>query len=350
MSVTLVTGAPGWLGTQLVHALVEGLPEGTPLPSPDPSRRIRCLIKPGEDASGLRGVSERIETVEGDLLDRSAVERLCRGAGGATLFHCAGVIPASRRIRELYDVNVTGTRQLLAAAQEAGVRRAVAISSISPIGFSHRADHVFDETAPYSPYMNYGRSKMMMEQLVQEVQSQGRLETVLLRATWFYGPRQPARQDTFFRMIRTGMVPIVGDGNNRRSMTYIDSLCQAMLLAERTPAANGQTYWIADRRPYLINEIVDTVEGLMEKEFGLTVTHRRIRLPFWAGEVAMQVDRLIQSAGLYQQKVHVLSEMNKTIACSVAKAERELGYDPRIELEEGMRRSLAWCLANHRAI
>ena len=56
------------------------------------------------------------------------------------------------------------------------------------------------------------------------------------------------------------------------------------------------------------------------------------------------MDTALQGLGLYHQKIHVLSEMDKTIACSVAKAEKELGYDPAIELEEGMRRSLAWCV------
>jgi len=93
-----------------------------------------------------------------------------------------------------------------------------------------------------------------------------------------------------------------------------------------------------------MNEIVDTVERLMEKEFRLTVAHRRMRLPSLASEVARLCDKLIQSLGVYHQKIHVLSEMNKTIACSLAKAQRELGYEPTIELEEGMRRSLAWCL------
>jgi len=55
-------------------------------------------------------------------------------------------------------------------------------------------------------------------------------------------------------------------------------------------------------------------------------------------------------AGIYQQKVHVLSEMNKTIACTVAKAERELGYDPKVELEEGMRRSIRWMLDNGQSV
>jgi nucleoside-diphosphate-sugar epimerase len=146
-------------------------------------------------------------------------------------------------------------------------------------------------------------------------------------------------------MIRKGTVPIVGDGENLRSMAYLDNLCQAMLLCEHQPAANGHTYWIADSRPYSMNEIVDTVERLMESEFGLAVAHRRVRLPSVAGEVAGMADAVIQGLGVYHQKIHVLSEMGKTIACSISRAQRELGYAPSVGLEEGMRRSLAWCLS-----
>jgi len=182
-----------------------------------------------------------------------------------------------------------------------------------------------------------------MERVVHEFQSSGRLETVIIRPTWFYGPGQPQRQTSFLRMIKNGAAPILGDGGNLRSMTYIDNLCQVLLLCERNPGANGQTYWVSDHRPYSMNEIVDTVERLMEKEFGLKVAHKRLRLPAVAGDIAGVADGLVQRLGLYQQKIHVLSEMNKNITCSVEKAQRELGYAPTVELEEGMRRSLAWC-------
>jgi nucleoside-diphosphate-sugar epimerase len=148
----------------------------------------------------------------------------------------------------------------------------------------------------------------------------------------------------FFSMIKNGMAPILGDGGNLRSMVYIDNLCQAILLSEFNPRANGQAYWIADRRPYAMAEIIDTVERLMETEFGMVVKHKRLRLPAFAGEIAQIGDTLIQGLGVYQQKIHVMSEMNKTIACSIEKAQNELGYQPLVELEEGMRRSLAWCV------
>jgi nucleoside-diphosphate-sugar epimerase len=336
MSLTLITGAPGWIGTRLVRTLLEG-PTGEP-------RRLRCLVQPGVGASALR-LSDRVEIVPGDLRDTGAVQAFCRDAEAATLYHCAGVVHPPLFVRELFDVNVQGTRNLLHAAEAAGVRRVVALSSNSPAGVNPSREHRFDEQSPYKPYMSYGRSKMWMEQAVQACQARGRLETVILRPTWFYGPDQPERQTTFFRMIRSGKAPIVGDGENQRSLTYVDNLCQALLLCEHASLANGQTYWIADARPYSMNEIVDTVERLMETEFGLAVAHKRLRLPSLAGEVALWADAALQKLGLYVQKVHVLSEMNKTIACSIDKAQRELGYRPAVALEEGMRRSLAWCLA-----
>src|SRR5205807_2252242 len=129
-------------------------------------------------------------------------------------------------------------------------------------------------------------------------------------------------------------------------MAYVDNLSQGLMLAALSEGASGNIYWIADKRPYSMNEIIDTVERLLEKEFHLTVAHKRLRLPGLAADVAELADAVLQGAGWYQQKVHVLSEMNKTIVCSVAKAERELGYRPEVELEEGMRRSLVWCQVN----
>ena len=119
---------------------------------------------------------------------------------------------------------------------------------------------------------------------------------MIIRAPWFYGPNQPPRQSLFFRMIRDGKGPIVGDGDNRRSMAYVDNLCQGLMLAAATEAANGRTYWIADERPYTMNEIIDTVERLLEREFGQKCAHKRMRLPGLASEVAWVADKTLQGA------------------------------------------------------
>ncbi len=304
----LVTGPDGWLGARLVESLRAAWPDA--------------------EIRGLRG----------DLRAPADCASFVSGAAGATLFHTAGVIHP-RRVREFYDVNVQGTKNLLDAARAAGVRRIVAVSSNSPFGVNPSREHRFDEASPYHPYMNYGRSKMEMEMAVKNASG---IERVIVRAPWFYGPGQPPRQSLFFKMIRDGKAPIVGDGNSPRSMAYVDNLALGLrLAAERAP--DGGIYWIADERPYTMNEIVDTVETLLEEEFHAACKHSRMRLPNFASELAFAADKTIQATGFYNSKIHVLSEMNKTIACSVAHAQAELGYQPPVALREGMRRSLQWC-------
>jgi nucleoside-diphosphate-sugar epimerase len=334
----LVTGATGWAGRRLVEYLHDGACEVLPRDA-----RIRCLVAPGEDAAQLRRLGSRVEIVPGDLRNPAALAGFCEDARDAVLIHTAGVIHP-RRVREFYEVNLEGTRNLLRAAEAAGMRRAVVVSSNSPVGCNPFSEHLFDEEAPYHPYRGYGRSKMFMEQAVHEFSAAGRMETAIIRPPWFYGPWQPPRQTLFFTMIRIGKMPVVGSGENRRSMVYIDNLCQGLARAAMLPIAAGKTYWIADRRPYTMTEIIDTVARLLEEEFHLEVAHKRMRLPGMVAELAGMADAALQAAGLYHQKIPVLSAMNKTIACTVVKAERELGYRPEVALEEGMRRSIAWCL------
>jgi nucleoside-diphosphate-sugar epimerase len=344
--LALVTGAPGWLGNRFLHYLVGGHPD-YPSSAPRPEwKNIRCLVQPGAPRSRLEEIAPDAEVMEGDIRDPGAVGRFCAGAEGATLFHLAGLVHPKLKVRDLFDVNTEGTKHLVAAAAAGGVRRLVGTSSNSPAGASRDTDALFDEDAPYRPYMAYGRSKKLMEDTLNAAHSSGVLETVIVRPCWFYGPDQPPRQTLFFQMIKEGKAPIVGGGEARRSMSYVDNTALGLLLAGSVPEAGGKTYWIADERPYSMNEIVDTVEDLLERDFGMSVAHDRMRLPSVASELALAVDGTLQRAGFYLQKIHVLSEMNKTIACSVQRAEEELGYEPSVELREGMRRSIEWCLAN----
>lgn len=316
--MALVTGVPGWLGSRLAQRLAETV-------------RVRALVLPGLTWSG--------ESTVGDLTDAESLIPFFAGARDAVLFHCAG-LPHPRRVRDFYTVHVEGTSHLLRAAARAGVRRAVVVSSNSPSGVGVFREEHFDESSPYRPYMHYGRSKMEMEQLARAAE----LETVVVRPPWFYGPDGPERQLTFFRMIARGMFPLVGDGSNLRSMVYMDNLIQGLELCAVHPAAAGRTYWISDSRPYSFNEIIFTIRRLLAEDFGFPLPREPIHLPTLLGEVATWSDGLLQRFGLYGQKIHVLGEVNKTIACSIEAARRELGYKPLVELEEGMRRTLTAAL------
>lgn len=338
----LVTGAPGWLGTRFVEVLREGLPE---LTVADP-RKVRCLVLPGKHASAL---PPDVEKVEGDVRDPRSLGDFFRGAGGATLFHLCGVV-SPPRTRDFHEVNFEGTRNVLNAAANAGVGRTIAISSNTVAGPNPHPGHLFDESAPQNPQLPYGRSKARMEDLVNEAFAAGRLETVIVRPCRFHGPGQPRARTQFFRMIREGRLPIAGRGESRWSLSYIDDICQALLLAERTPGAAGQTYWIAGRRPSSVREIVDTVRSLLEREFGIPVRRRELRVPVAVARAAARADALVQRLGMQQMHLHALGHLQVSSACSIARAERELGYDPKFDLEEGTRRAIRWCLDNGQEI
>lgn len=346
----LITGAPGWLGTRLFEVLHERGANDSAHPGWS-AKNVRCLVHAqAGDPTILTNIAESVDLVRGDLTDAASVREFCRNAEGATLFHIAGLIHPRWRTRDFYRVNVLGTHRLVTAARAAKVKRIVAVSSNSPLGCNPHANHLFDEQSPYHPYMGYGRSKVQMEKVIREAQASGQIETVIIRAPWFYGPHQPPRQTLFFKMIKEGKFPVLGSGEQKRSMAYVDNLCQGLLLAATVAQANGQTYWIADARPYTINEIVDTVERVLEEELGVQRPKKRLRLPSLVGDLAWLCDWGCQTVGLYNQKIHVLGEMNKTIACSIEKACAELGYSPRYALGDGMAASIRWCLANGQAI
>jgi len=325
----LVTGAPGWLGTRLVEALADGFAAG---PASCRGEAVRVLAMPGSDASDLAR-RESVEVVEADLR-RPLPDDLCRGV--ETVFHCAGIVHP-RRVDDLYSINVDGTRHLLDSAIAAGAKRIVFVSSNSPAGLNEDPITLMREDDPPRPYLNYGLSKMQAEWLVMDAHRAGRIQSVILRPCWFYGPNQPQRQTRFFRMIKGGRPIIFGRGTNLRSMSYVDNVVQGLLLARDVERAAGETYWIADRRPYSFIEIIETVARILD------VRVRPLYLPRVGSDFARFADSLLQMTGLYSQDIHVAGELAATIAVSIDKAVSELGYAPEIELEEGMRRSIEWC-------
>lgn len=334
----VVTGASGWLGQNLVRALAAE------------RERVRCLVRTDDDASLLSVVGPAIEPVVGDVRDPAALDRLFEGIGSASVFHAAGVIHPVAKMRELFDVNVGGTQLALDRARRAGVARFVHVSSNSPFGTNARPTDRFTEDSPFDPYLGYGKSKLEAEQLVQRSFEHGDLETVIVRPPWFYGPHHPARQTQFLSAVRRGRFPLVGDGTQQRSMVFTGNLVHGMLRAEVAAAAPGRAYWIADAEPYELRDILETIKRALAAE-GLAVTDRKPRtMPRAGARVAEAVDRFVQGTGRYVQAVHVLGELNHTIACDISRARAEIGYDPPTALFEGMREAIRWSLANGDAL
>jgi len=332
--VTIVTGAGGWFGTALIAAFA-GRSART--------GEVRALVTGADDADRLRMVLPSVSAVVGDVRDAASLTPLFAGVNDRSVdvIHAAGVIhPVT--FADFDAVNAEGARAVAELALATGVRRMVHVSSNSPFGTNtHPGDH-FRNVEPYAPYYGYGTSKMRGELAVLDAVSRG-LDAVIVRPPWFYGPHQPPRQTTFFKMVRAGRFPVFGRGDQQRSMVYVDNLVDGVILAELTPTAPGLGWWIADARPYTVTEIVETVGRALVDE-GFSVSKNKLRFPDMVGRMAERADALLQSRDRYNQQIHVLGEMNKNIACDISVARAELGYAPEIELYEGMRASIRWCV------
>lgn len=340
MMKVLITGVPGWLGNRFLEILTEGFEEeGSSLPW-----QLRCLVLQDVKYSSFERLRKYkpIEFMTGDITKKGTLKTALTGVD--VIFHLAGIIHP-KKIQDLYDINTLGTENLLSVAVEMGVKRFIHISSNSVAGTNVHANVLMKESDVPRPYMHYGSSKYKAENLVNAFGRAGKIETVIFRPCWFYGPAQPERQTIFFRMIKKGNPIVFGDGENIRSMSYVDNTCEALLLAAESSVAVGKTYWIADEKPYRTIEIYETIADLL----GVTQFKPRY-LPDFSSEVFFQVDKILQGLGLYIKEVHVAGEMNKNIACSVDKAKQELGYTPRVSLREGMQRSIEWCKRNGIAI
>lgn len=319
----LVTGAPGWLGDRLAALLASKGAE------------VRCLVLPSADDTALRTLGAQV--VRGDVTDAGSLRDAARGCD--VVYHAAGLIhPRTFSIGDLDRVNAGGTRNVLAEAVSSGARRFVYVSSNSAAGNSPRRGELMTEETPERPYLAYGRSKRAAELAIGEAQAAGRIESVIVRPCWFYGPGQPERQTRLMRMVREGKAPMFGKGTNLRSMTYVDSLCEALVLASASEGANGRTYWVADARPYTTREIYETIARVVGVELETT------NLPGIASDLSAAGDAFLQALGLYQMELHVAGEMDKDIACDPSRAREELGWQPPTDLESGMRRSYEWAV------
>ncbi len=329
--LALVTGAPGWLGSRLVEALAGGFRSGA---VDLPPEGARILSMPGSDSRSLVELGN-VEVAHADLRDDLLPDGLCEGVD--TVFHCAGTNHTSR-IRDLYRVNVQGTHRVLDAAIRAGVRRFVLVSSHSPAGVSADPAHRFTEDSPPRPYLHYGLSKLQAEGIVREAHEAGNIEAVIVRPCLYYGPHQPHRQTRFFRRVGRRRPVVFGVGDNVRSLSYVDNTVQGLLLAREIEKAAGNTYWIADKRPYSYIEILESLARALQVQI------EPLFLPRAGGEAARVVDAMLQSVGVYSPDLHRAGMEHANIAVTCDTAKRDLGYKPEIALDEGMRRSVSWCL------
>ncbi len=315
----LITGAPGWLGNRFVDILVNGDRTGRRYPT----RPVRLFVHPS--MKGMLELPERFEIVYGDINDPVAVHSALEGV--STVFHLAGAIYPPQ-VATLYRVNTDGTRNLVDACIERGVRRFLYMSTDSTCGHGTPEKKVFDEHTPANPYRHYGQSKYLAEEYVLEKSCAGQFDGTALRGFWFFGPYAPARQFTFVKMFSSWSRQLVfGDGKNLRSISHVDDTVRAFLAAENEPATFGKWYWIGDADGgYSMDTIYGAIAGAFYRPY------RPVYVPKLLCRLLGAVDALMGKFGRINPTIHAVAKFDLDIAGVSTAAERDFGYAPLVDL------------------
>jgi nucleoside-diphosphate-sugar epimerase len=331
---TLVTGGGGFLGRYLVEAL---LAEG---------HQVRTLSRgayPELQALGVEHVRADLAGPVGDI------ERAFRGRD--VVFHVAAKAGVWGPRAEYERANVQATRNVIAACERARVERLVHTSSPSVV-FDGR-DHLdAGNDLPYpSRYLaHYPRTKAQAEQLVLGANARWGLATVALRPHLVFGPRDPHLIPRVVERARAGRLPVVGDGSNLVSMTFVANAAAAHLDAARTleigsPHA-GQAYFIAQEEPVRLwdwlGELLDALE--------VPRPSRRVsrRSAYAAGAVLETAWRTLRLRGEPPMTRFVALQLASSHTYDMEPARRDFGYRERVGMAEATERLLADLQARER--
>jgi dihydroflavonol-4-reductase len=319
----LVTGATGFTGGHLAQHLA------------DRGDEVRALVRPRSrarfDASPLAG---RVIACDGDLTDAPSIRRAVEGVD--VVYHIAATYREAGQPDSAYTaINVEGTRNVLAAAKAAGVRRVVHCSTGGVHG--HIALPPANESAPFNPGDVYQETKLAAELLAREFGSSNNLDVVVARPIGIYGPGD-TRFLKMFRGIARGRFPMIGNGQAFYHLTFIDDLVEGFRLCGTVPTAKGGTYILAGPRYTTLEQLV----RMVAKE--LNVAPPRVHLPVWPFWTAGLLCELICvplriEPPLYRRRVDFYT---KSRAFDTTRARHEIGFVPKVDLEEGIRRTARW--------
>ncbi|HEU5378664.1 MAG TPA: NAD-dependent epimerase/dehydratase family protein [Ktedonobacteraceae bacterium] len=316
-----VTGATGFLGSALVTELAKR------------QQSVRILARDSKKACQLFG--DAVTIVLGDISDAGQVKKLVDGAD--TVYHLAGRLYHPSVPAELYrQTHVEGTRTLIKACRgQTQLRRIVHVSTTGVHGVT--GDVLAAEDAPFAPTNPYEASKLEAEGIALiGAQEQG-LPVTVIRPGLVYGPGD-LHLLGFFLSIKKGLFRVIDDGKAYLHPVYIDDIITALQLSAEQPQALGRAYTIAGEHPVTVRTLATAMAHALDRKLPAG------NIPLWLANFASDIFAILpgmkgERAPLTRSRVTFLTNSRMY---DISRATSELGYVPRVGLEEGLKLTAAW--------
>ncbi len=326
----LVTGATGLVGNRFVRRAIEA------------GYRVQAMVRSGSDLSTLNGLN--VELITGDLGDPNSLPGALREAD--IVVHAAAQIGDWGPTEKYRAMNVVALEHMLSAAERLGkMERWIHISSLGVYAARHH--YGTDETTP--PDMTgldgYTRTKAEAEVVVNEhIKSRG-LRAVILRPGFIYGPGERHSVPRVMQKFAAGKMKFIGKGDKVLNNIYVGNLADAILLAMNNDAALGETFNIRDQRLVTREEYINTIADYLGKP------HPK-HVPEWVARALVgPIETLAKLRGVQQAPFltkATIKFMTLNLDYSIAKAQRILNYQPKVDFREGMLETLDYATGKRR--
>lgn len=319
----LVTGASGFLGGRLVEMLAAA------------GETVRVFARPTADLGRLATLP--VEILRGSFVDQAAV---CRATAGVErIYHCAGCSTDWAPWSRFEQANIRAVEALLAAARNATkLERFLHVSTSDVYGYPAEA---CDESAPtVDTGLPYNRSKRAGEMLVWRAAREWGVPVTVVRPASIYGPRGTAFTSDIASHLRRGAMALIDHGHSRAGLAYVDNVAEAMMAAAVSPATLGRAYNLADGTGVTWRRYVDRLAA------ALGARRVRLSLPSAAAlQLARGMEAVYRSLSLRGRPVltrHAVYILCRDQEYPTTRAKADFGFTPRVEFEEGLRRSAEW--------
>ena len=322
--INLVTGATGQLGSHIVEQLRAA------------GESVRVLVRPGRDLTFLR--QQGAEIVEGDLHDADTVKRAAQGA--TIVYHSAAKVSDWGPWREFEKVAVTSTRNVVEACRTAGVSRLLHVSSISVYGHPKVADgaKITEETPlgqGFWMWDYYPRAKLIAEQIAREFPA-----TTTIRPSWLYGPRDRITIPRVVPALMQQKAPIIGSGENYLNIIYAGDVAAGIILAANHPDAKGQAYNMCSEGEVMQKDLLNALTDALS--LPRVTKHVPYGLAIRYAFVLEAIAKLLRRAKPPTITRRAIYLIGRSTQYSTLKARTQLGWKPRVDIQEGIRRTLEW--------
>ena len=332
---TLVTGATGMLGSHIVERLAAK------------GHNVRALARTTSDVSHLETTGAEI--VYGNVED---FDSLCQAVEGVGLvFHAAArVMPGWGAWPDYESCIINGTKNVLRASAEAGVSRFLQISSLGVYGEAFNRGVPANESTPcevaFKPDNYYDCAKLEAEKAVFEFHNGGRLQVSAVRPGWIYGPRDRLTADRLARQLQMPIVVWPGRANPRIPLVFASDVADCAILAATSERAVGQVYNVAPSYEVRLRDFA----AVMARALGRP--EPKLSVPFGVAYAACAVSEAWSRLRRVKEMPFLtrsgLRSLNTEMLMDASKAREELGWEPAVSVEEGVKLYVSWLRSDGR--